>query len=147
MCRYNYCMDVQINNERRPGCCCRTLEDLLDPRLFRALSDPTRLRILMRLTQCSGPCSVTDASDCCNVDFSVVSRHLSILHDAGILQAAKQGRTVHYTVRYAALSQALRALADAIDACCPEGTCCPPAARKTRQQQGGRATSRRVGNR
>lgn len=110
--------------------CAATLEGLLDPKLFRALSDPTRLRILMRLTQCSGPCSVTEAAGCCAVDFSVVSRHLAILQDAGILEAQKQGRTVHYAVRYAALSRALRSLADAIDACCPEAACYTPSIRQ-----------------
>lgn len=138
-------MDVQVNkNVQVRGGCSATLQALLDPTLFRALSDPTRLRILMRLTECSGPCSVTDASTCCAVDFSVVSRHLSILHDAGILEAEKQGRQVIYKVRYSALSHALRALADAIDACCPDGACNPPVSRMSRERRAAPASPRRM---
>ncbi|MFO0838737.1 MAG: metalloregulator ArsR/SmtB family transcription factor [Phycisphaerae bacterium] len=131
-------MSVQVNKHRRvPAGCCGRLERSLDARLFRALSDPTRLRILAHLTQCSGACSVTDAATCCNVDFSVVSRHLSVLQDAGILEGRKQGRSVRYAVRYAALSAALRALADAIDECCPEGECCTtPGVRSSRGRRG-----------
>jgi ArsR family transcriptional regulator len=129
-------MNVQTSKRRPAGDGGAALAALLDARLFRALSDPTRLQILLRLTQCSGPCSVTDAARCCRVDFSVVSRHLAMLHDAGILDAQKRGRSVWYTVRYGALSRALRALAGAIDACCPErisrgraDSCCSPPAR------------------
>lgn len=130
-------MNVQIRKRGVRGDGGASLAALLDARLFRALSDPTRLQILLRLTQCTGPCSVTDAARCCRVDLSVVSRHLAMLHDAGILDAEKEGRSMQYTVRYGALSRALRALADAIDACCPEGnsparadSCCSPPGRR-----------------
>jgi len=134
---------VQIYKQPGPAAsCCGSLEDLLDPRLFRALSDPTRLQILLRLMRCCGPCSVTEAA-CCQVDFSVVSRHLSILHDAGVLHADKRGRVVHYTTKYAAISRALRDLADAIDACCPEG-CCAPAGAPDSDNRRPRSHRRRI---
>lgn len=91
-----------------------------DSRAFRALADPCRLAILQQLVGCCGqPQTVTQAAGCCSVDLSVVSRHLATLRDAGILEARKVGREVHYTVRYRHLSVWLRNLADAIDRCCP----------------------------
>jgi ArsR family transcriptional regulator len=54
---------------------------------------------------------------------SVVSRHLSQLADAGVLESTKKGRTVFYRVRFADLAAKLRALAKAIDSCCPDGAC------------------------
>jgi hypothetical protein len=42
-----------------------------------------------------------------------------MLRDAGILEARKVGKEVHYSVRYSALAESLRQIADAIDACCP----------------------------
>jgi hypothetical protein len=44
-----------------------------------------------------------------------------MLEDAGVLASTKEGRTVLYTVRYRQLAETLRALADAIEACCPDG--------------------------
>lgn len=90
-----------------------------DSRLFRALADPCRLGILQELVSCCGaPRTVSECAACCSVDLSVVSRHLATLRDAGILEARKVGREVHYTVRYQELSTWFRNLADAIDRCC-----------------------------
>lgn len=100
----------------------------LDTDLFKALADPTRATLLACLMKCRRPCSVGEVAECCDVDFSVVARHLGVLARAEILDAEKKGRTVWYTARCADLSTRLRALADAIDACSPacdaSSTCC-----------------------
>ncbi len=93
----------------------------LDTEFFKALADPTRARLLACLVKCGRPCSVTEVAACCDVDFSVVARHLGLLARAGVLEAEKKGRTVWYVARCAALSGRLRALADAIDEWCPSG--------------------------
>jgi ArsR family transcriptional regulator len=100
--------------------CCPPLESAADPRLFKALGDPTRVLILISLARCCGPKTVTQAAECCSVDLSVVSRHLAILRDAGVLSVRKQGRQIFYDVRYAELARTLRGLAEAIEACCPQ---------------------------
>lgn len=109
---------------RRPS----PLDRALDAELFRSLSDPTRIRLLACLAKCARFCSVTEIAQCCSVDFSVVSRHLSMLAAAGVLESRKQGRTVSYRVRYQHLCASLRAVAGALEACCPDGACsdaCP----------------------
>lgn len=100
--------------------CCDALGALLSPELFKALGDPNRLSVVIDLAGKSGPSTVSDIAPCCQVDYSVVSRHLATLRRAGIVQAEKRGREVYYSLRYSRLSQALRAIADAIDGCCPE---------------------------
>lgn len=100
------------------------LDTLLDPELFKALGDPTRVRLLACLAKCSRPCSVSEIAECCSVDLSVVSRHLGLLEDAGVLVSAKSGRTVTYSVRYSDLSQLLRNLADAFESFSACGTDC-----------------------
>ena len=100
--------------------CCGPIDDLLDAELFKALGDPTRLRLLSCLAKCGRPCSVTELTECCAVDLSVVSRHLSSLEKAGVLSSAKEGRTVFYSVRYKHLTEAFRALAKAIEGCRPK---------------------------
>jgi hypothetical protein len=54
----------------------------------------------------------------------VASRHLTLLARAGVLEARKEGRTMSYQVRFERLCDSLRALADAIEDCCPDGSCC-----------------------
>ncbi len=98
----------------------RPIDRLLDPDLFKALSDPTRLRLLACLAKCARPCSVSEVAQCCSVDLSVVSRHLAALERAGAVEASKHGRVVAYRVRFAELAHMLRALADAFEDCCPE---------------------------
>lgn len=99
------------------------IDRALDPELFRALSDPTRAGLLACIAKCGRGCSVGEVAECCAVDLSVVSRHLKQLERAGALESRKDGRVVRYRVRYDALAAGLRALADAIDACCPDGGC------------------------
>jgi ArsR family transcriptional regulator len=99
------------------------IDKALDPDLFRALCDPTRAGLLACIAKCGRGCSVGEVAECCDVDLSVVSRHLKQLERAGALASAKDGRTVRYRVRYAELAAGLRALADAIDACCPDAAC------------------------
>lgn len=100
--------------------CCGPVDALLDAELFKALSDPTRLKLFSCLAKTGRACSVTELTECCSVDFSVVSRHLGILERAGLLVVTKEGRTVLYRVRYQPLAKTFRALAQAIEACRPK---------------------------
>jgi hypothetical protein len=47
----------------------------------------------------------------------VVSRHLALLRDAGVVEAERSGRSVNYRVRYEAVAELLRGLADAVERC------------------------------
>jgi DNA-binding transcriptional ArsR family regulator len=94
------------------------LEELLDPEFFRALCDPRRNAILAELAGCCAPLPVTQAAECCPVDLSVVSRHLAVLRRAGLVEAERRGREVHYTINVTAIAERLRAVADALETCC-----------------------------
>ena len=105
--------------------CCRRLEKTIPSGFFRALSDPTRLDLLVQLSGCRRPCTVGELAECCPVDLSVVSRHLAILRDAGLLVATRRGKQVYYRVSYDLVTSTLRDVADAVEQCCPdETTCC-----------------------
>lgn len=99
--------------------CCTDLASAIDPRFFKALCDPTRIALLVRLATCGRPCTVSEIATCCPIDLSVVSRHLARLRDAGIVHGTRRGKEVLYSVRFSSISAALRNMADAIDACCP----------------------------
>ena len=83
---------TQMNKNRKTrkdkAPCCNDVGDLLAPRFFRALGDPTRVVILAYLTEMCGPATVTEVDCCRPVDVSVVSRHLATLRDAGIVSGA-----------------------------------------------------------
>jgi ArsR family transcriptional regulator len=107
------------------------LDRLLDASTFRALADPTRARLLACLVKCARRCSVTEIAQCCDVDFSVVARHLAHLARADLVDAHKIGRTVWYSAKSREIAQRLHALADAIDqwrqaaeSCCSHGGDC-----------------------
>ncbi len=96
------------------GCC--ELDSVLDAELFKALSDPNRVALLVQLASCAEPCTVGALSKCCPVNLSVVSRHLAHLREAGLVTSEKVGRKVFYRVNGGAMAARLRAIADALDA-------------------------------
>ncbi len=96
------------------------LSALLAPELFRALGDGNRLTLLSALAQRSAPASVGELAMCCPVDLSVVSRHLSVLREAGVLEATRRGKRVLYRARVRQLVKTLRAIADGLEQCCAE---------------------------
>jgi len=104
---------------RQAASCCRPVDDLLAPGFFKAMSDPTRVRLLGCLIKCGRPCTLGEVAECCSVDLSVVSRHLKALATEGLLEATRSGRSVSYAVRYDHISSILRGLAEAIEECAP----------------------------
>lgn len=88
--------------------------------LFKVLSDPNRLSMISHLCG-QREANVGELSDCCAIDLSVVSRHLSKLKDVGILGANKKGKEVFYNLEAKNLAKILRELADEIE---KASTCC-----------------------
>lgn len=115
--------NVRPSTPRQAGRRKGEIDGLLDPDLFRALSDPTRVRLLACMIKCGRGCTVTEVADCCDVDFSVVSRHLTLLAGAGVLDSDKAGRSVTYTVRAKQVAAKLRALAESMEKCCAGEAC------------------------
>jgi len=99
--------------------CCAGLQALLSPGLFKALSDPRRISLLVRLAEEGRPCTVGQLADGSGIDLSVVSRHLAALREAGVIACEKQGKEVWCSVQTGAVAHLLRDLADALEACCP----------------------------
>jgi ArsR family transcriptional regulator, arsenate/arsenite/antimonite-responsive transcriptional repressor len=90
-------------------------------RLFHALSDETRLRILARLR--GGERCVCELMDAVDAAQSRLSFHLKALKDAGIVIDRREGRWNYYSIAPDAreeLSDALRLLApvNREKACC-----------------------------
>ncbi|GAB4280761.1 MAG: hypothetical protein Kow0029_25550 [Candidatus Rifleibacteriota bacterium] len=63
-------------------------------RIFKALAHPTRLFIVDKLSE--KECCVCEFVNELNVDFSTVSKHLSVLKNAGVISDEKRGQQVFY---------------------------------------------------
>ena len=66
-------------------------------RLFSALSDPTRLRILHALTVTKELC-VCDLAALAELSVSAVSHQLRLLRDRDLVHARRDGRMVYYSL-------------------------------------------------
>ncbi|MBF0446538.1 MAG: helix-turn-helix transcriptional regulator [Magnetococcales bacterium] len=95
-------------------------------KLFKALGDKSRLNIFKYFCQCSldgtQENSVNNIKSCCDIDLSVVSRHLAALKKAGVLNAKKEGKNVFYSLNAKGIATTLRELADSIESCCSDNT-------------------------
>lgn len=67
------------------------LEDASLDRVFRALGDPTRRAIVSRLTR--GEATVSQIADQFDMSLPGVSKHVSVLEDAGLVRRWRSGRT------------------------------------------------------
>src|SRR3954467_8105680 len=63
---------------------------------FRALGDETRLRILEHLV--AGERSVSELMALVDVGQSLMSHHLRILREAGLVIDRRDGRWIHYSI-------------------------------------------------
>jgi len=66
-------------------------------KVFRALSDPTRVRIMKLLLREKSLC-VCEIMQALNISQTRASRNLGILKEAGFLKDERQGLWVHYRV-------------------------------------------------
>jgi len=72
----------------------KTMEELA--KIFKALSDETRLRIIKLLEQ--GELCVCDITAALDMVQPKVSFHLSALKEAGLIKDRKQGKWIHYSL-------------------------------------------------
>ena len=78
--------------------------------LLRALADPIRREILTLLKD--GQKSAGEISDCFPVSGAAVSRHLSVLKEAGLVTDRREGKFIYYEWNPQALEPVTRWLAE-----------------------------------
>ncbi len=82
---------------------CLSTASSLDP-VFHALGDPTRRRIVERLSR--GPASVSELAAPLPISLPAVVQHLGVLQDSGLVESEKVGRVRTCRLRPAAMSRA-----------------------------------------
>ena len=94
----------------------------LDGAFFKALCEPPRIAVLKRV-MLLGRADVTEIAADLPQERSVVSRHLQVLLEAGIVRATKIGRQMFYEVDGSAINKRLESILlhtkSIVPLCCP----------------------------
>lgn len=80
--------------------------------VFRAIADPTRRQVLALLR--AQPMSAGDLAGHFEVSKPTMSAHFTILREAGLIDADRQGKSIIYRLRMSVLEEALMELAQAV---------------------------------
>src|ERR1700712_5277813 len=79
-------------------------------RVFKALSDPTRRRVLQLLRE--RPMTAGELAAHFPMHKATMSAHFSVLREADLIAADKHGKSITYRLRLSVLEDALLAFAD-----------------------------------
>lgn len=74
-------------------------------RLFKALADPTRVRLVNLLANSSEPVCVCEMNEHFDIAQPTLSHHLKKLVDAGLLSREQRGTWAYFSVEASALQQ------------------------------------------
>lgn len=78
--------------------------------VFKALSDPTRRRVLQLLRE--RPMTAGELADHFPSSKATMSAHFSVLREADLIAAEKHGKSITYSLRLSVLEDALLAFAE-----------------------------------
>jgi DNA-binding transcriptional ArsR family regulator len=100
----------------------RELAEIFDSKLFKALCEPVRIEIVKFLTA-EGSSDVRTIAAHFPQHASVVSRHLALLHQAGVVRRSKQGRHVFFELDAPAMVDRMEKILGRCKTIVP--LCCP----------------------
>ncbi|HEU5169131.1 MAG TPA: metalloregulator ArsR/SmtB family transcription factor [Gemmatimonadales bacterium] len=78
--------------------------------VFKALGDPTRLRIVDFLRRRDGEATGTEVAEHAGISLALLCYHADALVDAGIVRKRKEGQTSYWSLNREALAAAVRNL-------------------------------------
>ncbi len=74
-------------------------------KVFKALADPVRLRLLSLITSAAGEVCVCDLTAAFDLTQPTISHHLKVLREAGLVGSERRGTWVYYWARPENLKQ------------------------------------------
>jgi ArsR family transcriptional regulator len=98
------------------------ISSTLDPRapplerVLAALAEPMRVAILCRLRD--GDRCVCDLESDLGAAQNLVSYHLRVLREAGLVESRRRGRRIEYALRPASFAEVIAAIAALAPGCC-----------------------------
>jgi DNA-binding transcriptional ArsR family regulator len=97
--------------------------EVLNSEFLRALTEPARLELL-RVLLLHGPADVATIASHLPQDRSVISRHLKVLEQAGIVESQQDGRHRIYGINGGSFIETLEAILGKTKSLA--SACCPP---------------------
>ena len=105
-------------------CCCPldapTITDeeaIATAELFKALGDPTRVRLVNMIATSGGEVCMCDLIDPVGLSQPTVSHHMKKLVDAGLVEREQRGKWAYFSLKRDAVEK-LAAVADLKGVCC-----------------------------
>jgi DNA-binding transcriptional ArsR family regulator len=92
-------------------------------KVFKALADPTRRRVLQLLRE--RPMPAGELAEHFPVSKPTMSAHFAILQEAGLVETEKVGRSVIYRLKMSVLEEALLGFAQTLGVGSPDGLPAP----------------------
>jgi len=80
-------------------------------KIFKALSDPTRLRMVEMLLNCNQMCG-TEIADSLGISLALLCHHWRTLEHAGLIVKKKEGQTASISLNRQLLSDCLSSVTD-----------------------------------
>ncbi|GBF49470.1 ArsR family transcriptional regulator [Leptospira ryugenii] len=111
------------NSEKRKDLAIDALNQVLDSKFLTALAEPSRIEVLKQVIR-HGKADISELSEGMSLDRSVISRHLGILQEAGILIREKQGKHVLYQLDPGRAVQKFKMILNHLEELV--AICCPP---------------------
>ncbi len=119
-------LNVSDTSPERPAGDYSQAADSTTAAMLAALAHPARLAIVRRLSA-SDACCCKDVVRHLDLAQSTVSQHLKVLVQAGLVNYEPNRRHSRYVLDRPALRNALAAVGDLVNECCPGGACRPEA--------------------
>ena len=109
---------LPVRNQAPAMCCTPLTGSILTPahaqataRIFKALGDPTRVRLLSLIAaHQGGEACICDLTEPVGLSQPTVSHHMKQLADAGLVTREQRGKWAYYRI----VEEALRSVADAV---------------------------------
>jgi ArsR family transcriptional regulator len=79
--------------------CCRPLDAEGTAEVFKALSEPARLKIVELLASSDGPVCACEFIPALGLTQATVSHHLKKLTDAGLLEREQRGKWAYFSLK------------------------------------------------
>lgn len=111
-------MTLPVTIETGTSCCTPSQAPSMSPddaeriaRTFKALSDPTRIRLLSLIAAGDGgEACICDLTDAVGLSQGTVSHHMKLLADAGLVTREQRGRWAYFAIADGALDAAANSI-------------------------------------
>jgi DNA-binding transcriptional ArsR family regulator len=92
---------------------------VLDSKFFKSLGEPVRVEII-RFLLLNGRADIATIAENMPQDRSVISRHLNLMHEVGILTCCKESRHKFYSLNANAFLERFASMTRLVEACLKE---------------------------